>query len=155
MLLEPLQTAGSLRSTVVTRFTATMGPAETLSPSTNFPVFPVIWLPCSADFSTGRGGFLQLLSMPLSPCCPSHPAEASRRVSQLRRSVLSSPLHRGLDLRICRFRGHLWVYFRYGPVTCSHPKDGFVNRFQKFSFFPSCYSSYGASDSYPGGTTSR
>src|SRR5215471_1538804 len=38
-LLESLQTAGPLRSTVVTRFPATMGPAETLSPSTNFPVF--------------------------------------------------------------------------------------------------------------------
>src|SRR2546422_1062882 len=54
----------------------TTGPAESLSPSTDFPVFPVIRLPCSADFSTGRGGFLQLLSMPLSPCCPYHPAES-------------------------------------------------------------------------------
>ena len=41
------------------------------------------------------------------------------------------------------------------PGDLLHPKDGFVNRFQKFSFFPSCYSSFGASDSYPGGTTSR
>ena len=46
------------------------------------------------------GGFLQLLSLPLSPCRPYHPAEASRRVSQLRRSVLSSPDNRRLDLRI-------------------------------------------------------
>jgi hypothetical protein len=42
-----------------------MCPSETLSPSTDFPVAPVIRLPCSADFSSGRGGFLQLLSASL------------------------------------------------------------------------------------------
>jgi hypothetical protein len=31
----------------------------------------------------GRGRFLQLLSMPLSPCCPSCPAGMSHRFSQL------------------------------------------------------------------------
>ncbi len=39
-------------------------------------------LPCSADFSVGRGRLLQLLSASLSPCCPSHPAGANRRVGQ-------------------------------------------------------------------------
>src|ERR1700738_1325985 len=32
-------------------------------------------LPCSSDFSPGRGGLLQLLGMSLSPCCRFHPAE--------------------------------------------------------------------------------
>ena len=32
-------------------------------------------LPCSGDFSPGRGGLLQLLGMSLSPCCRFHPAE--------------------------------------------------------------------------------
>ena len=27
-------------------------------------------LPCSIDFAMGRGRFLQLLGLPLSPCCP-------------------------------------------------------------------------------------
>ncbi len=31
-------------------------------------------LPCSVDFSTGRGRLLQWLGMSLSPCCPYHPA---------------------------------------------------------------------------------
>src|SRR5207249_7992029 len=119
MSLEPLQTAGSLGSTGVTRFLATTGPAESLSPSTDFPVFPVIRLPCSADFSTGRGGFVQLLNMPLSPCCPYHPAEVSRRFSQLRRSMLPSPKERGLGLRIHQFRGHRWV---------GHHGDGSIRR---------------------------
>jgi len=40
-------------------------------------------LPGSADFATGRGGFLQLLDMSWSPCCRSHPAGEIRRASQL------------------------------------------------------------------------
>src|SRR5579863_6388584 len=57
-------------------------PAESLSPSTDFPVSPVIRLPCSADFTTGRGGLLQLLSMTLSPCwsLPT-PPKCLRRIS--------------------------------------------------------------------------
>ena len=39
-------------------------------------------LPCSGDFSPGRGGFLQLLSMSLSPCCRFHPAEVNSRIGQ-------------------------------------------------------------------------
>src|SRR6516164_10347694 len=39
-------------------------------------------LPCSGDFSPGRGGSLQLLSMSLSPCCRFHPAEANSRIGQ-------------------------------------------------------------------------
>jgi hypothetical protein len=51
-----------------------MSPSETLSPSTDFLGAPVIRLPCSADFATGRGGFLQLLSASLPSCCRFHPA---------------------------------------------------------------------------------
>ncbi len=32
-------------------------------------------LPCSGDFSPGRGGLLQLLGMSVPPCCRFHPAE--------------------------------------------------------------------------------
>jgi hypothetical protein len=32
-------------------------------------------LPCSVDFSPGRGGLLQLLGVSLPPCCRFHPAE--------------------------------------------------------------------------------
>ena len=40
-------------------------------------------LPCSNDFSMGRGRLLQLLSVSLSPCCPYHPAGVDRRISQI------------------------------------------------------------------------
>jgi hypothetical protein len=52
------------------RFVATPGLAATVSPSADFPGVPVIRLTCSTDCSMGRGRFLQLLDMPLSPCCP-------------------------------------------------------------------------------------
>jgi len=39
-------------------------------------------LPGSTDFSMGRGRLLQLPSMPLSPCCPYHPAGVIRLNSQ-------------------------------------------------------------------------
>src|SRR6516165_7074117 len=39
-------------------------------------------LPCSGDFSSGRGGLLQLLSMSWSPCCRFHPAEVNSRIGQ-------------------------------------------------------------------------
>src|ERR1700745_821990 len=40
-------------------------------------------LPCSDDFSSGRGGLLQLLGMSLSPCCRFHPAEGRSPIDQL------------------------------------------------------------------------
>src|ERR1700722_18253565 len=40
------------------------------------------------DFAPGRGGFLQLLGMSLSPCCRFHPAE----VKEPPRSVFGSPM---------------------------------------------------------------
>ena len=44
-------------------------------------------LPCSTDYSMGRGRFLQLLDMPLPPCCPYHPAGVTCRIGQ------SAPCH--------------------------------------------------------------
>src|SRR6266567_6122701 len=46
---------------------------------------------CSADFATGRGGFLQLLSMTLSPCCPYQPRRSVSPLQSMRRSILPSP----------------------------------------------------------------
>src|SRR5712672_2997064 len=76
------------------RFIATTDPAATLSSLADFPVSPVIRLPCSDDFAPGRGGLLQLLSMSLSPCCRFHPAEVNIRVGQ------SSAAHAAFALRL-------------------------------------------------------
>jgi len=52
------------------RFPATTSLAAAVSPSVDFPGAPVIRLTSSTDCSAGRGRFLQLLDMSLSPCCP-------------------------------------------------------------------------------------
>src|SRR5271168_2131476 len=90
-LLEPYKQQGLFAPRTLLRFLATTDPAESLSPSTDFPVSPVIRLPCSADFPTGRGGLLQLLSMTLSPCCPYQPRRSVSSHQSLRRSMLPSP----------------------------------------------------------------
>src|SRR5450755_3390290 len=64
-------------------------------------------LPCSADFATGRGGFLQLLSMSLSQCCPYFPAEVFRRFSPCDAPCcLRLTKECRLGLRGADFRGH-------------------------------------------------
>jgi len=59
---------------------------RTLPPPSRLPpISQDRWLydvPCSGDFAPGRGGFLQLLSVSVSPCCRSHPARGRRRCSQ-------------------------------------------------------------------------
>ena len=62
------------------------------------------------------------------------------------------PIAGGSASGIHHFRGHLCVYFHYGPMTRNHPVDGFVDRLQEFSSPPSCYPSYEASDFCLGGT---
>src|SRR5260370_32959350 len=74
---------GSFAPRMLLRFATTMNPSATLSSSANFPGSPVIWLPFCADFSTGRGGLLQFLSMALSSCGRYRPARVSSRISQV------------------------------------------------------------------------
>ena len=145
LLLEPLQTAGLFALRALLRFLATTDLADSLSSSTDFPVLPVILFPCLADFATGRGGFLQLLSMTLSPCCPFQPR---RSVSQLQSFAT---LHAAFSARKVRarlsyakdFPGHERVHLRYGPVTRSQSMNMALSiGFRIFSFLPSCYSSY-------------
>src|SRR5207248_6081917 len=122
----------------------TTDPAASLSPSANFPVLPVIQLPCSADFSTGRGGFLQLLSMSLSPCCPYFPAEVFRRFSPW-----DAPCCLRLKSAGSAFRARIFevtmgsLTLRPGDSLTIH-KMALSIGFRIFSFLPSCYSSYGA-----------
>src|SRR5271163_2221597 len=108
-------------------------------------------LPCSDDFSSGRGGFLQLLGMSLSPCCRFHPAE----VLEPHRSDFGSPCCLrppvgGSAFGATHFRGHFCVHCCYGPVTRRLPTGDVVDRLQSLGFPPPCYPNYGASDSCPG-----
>jgi hypothetical protein len=111
ILLELLQTAGPLCSTDITPLRGYYEPLRDPLVFHRLPGCPVIRLPCSADFATGRGGFLQLLSVSLPSCCRSHPARVARRFSQF------ATIHAAFALRLRarppgkHFRGHLCVYF--------------------------------------------
>ena len=103
----------------------------------------------------GEEGFLQLLGLSLSSCCRYHPAEVGQPCqSAFGRPCCLRPRVAGSAFGI-HCRGHLCVHSRYGPMTRNLPKGDLVDRLQKFGFSPPCYPSYGAPDSYPGGTVSR
>src|SRR5438874_1977309 len=82
VLSEPLQSAGLLRSTDIAPLLRYYESLRHPLAFHRLPGFPVIRLPCSADFATGRGGLLQLLSASLPSCCRYHPARVVRRVGQ-------------------------------------------------------------------------
>ena len=99
----------------------------------------------SADFATGRGGSLQLLSVSLSPCCRSHPAGVVRRVSQsaTAHAAFAFPVA-GSASGAAHFRGHRCVRLRYSLETRHHPADGAVERLQRVGFPSPCAPSYRA-----------
>ena len=63
--------------------------------------------------------------MPLSPCCPYHPAGVSGRLGQpatCHAAFAPKQGDRPPDLSL--FGGHLWVHFRYGTETRSPALGG-------------------------------
>ena len=127
-------------------------------PSRLQPISQCCWLlglPFSSDFSLGRGGLLQLLSVSLSPCCRYHPAGVGQpSMPAFRCPCCLRPTVAGSAPGVSHFRGHLCVHFRYGLVTRCHPSDDIVDRLQNFGFPPPCYPSYGAPGFYPGRSVS-
>src|SRR5262249_19293907 len=87
-LIKTACTARPLGSTGIAPLPRYYGPGRHRLAFGRFPGFCRLYgLPCSTDFSMGRGRFLQLLDMSLPPCCPYHPAEVTRRLGQ------SAPCH--------------------------------------------------------------
>src|ERR1700730_845617 len=81
-------------------------------------------LPCSGDFSPGRGGFLQLLSMSLSPVLSLPP----RQGEQPHRSVFGwsfclRPSDAGSALGDIHFRGHNAFTFVTAPWLLTSPGE--------------------------------
>src|SRR5271167_2232344 len=108
-------------------------------------------LPCSDDFSSGRGGLLQLLGMSLSPCCRFHPAEVLEpHRSDFGSPMLPSPSSCGLGPRGYSLSRPLLRSLSLRPGDSSSPQGDVVDRLQSLGFPPPCYPNYGASDSCPG-----
>ena len=94
-------------------------------------------LPCSGDFSPGRGGLLQLLGVSLPPCCRFHPAEAKvPHRSDFGAPCCLRPTVAGSALGFTHFRGHIRVHCCYGPVARDLPEGDLVDRLQSL-WFPS------------------
>ena len=110
-------------------------------------------LPCSRHFCLGRGRLRQLLGMSLSPCCLYHPAGVTCRDSQIATS------HTAFTRKERARPPDLFIVEATCGFTCvtarqlaHHPKDGFVSQLHPLRFLHERDSSYGASDSCPGGT---
>src|SRR5512135_1762726 len=109
-------------------------------------------LPGSAAFAVGRGGLLQLLDVPLSPCRRSHPAGASRRVSRAAafRAAFALRLRArppGLSLSGPPLRS---LSLRPGDSPAI-PRMTVSMGFRSFGFPPACHPSYGVSALPPAG----
>src|SRR5262245_30283811 len=82
------------------RFLATTSPAATVSPSTDFPGFPVIRLTCSTDFLDGTRTVSPVARHALVTVLPlTTPPEWQAASVSPRLVMLPSPHRRGLGLR--------------------------------------------------------
>src|SRR6266568_6784245 len=120
-LLESLQTAGLLCSTAITPFRCYYGPIRHPLAFHRFPGFASYTASLLPLLSwRDEEGFSSCSTCPCHRAIPTTPPECHVASVSPRHAMLPSPRSRGLGLRIfILFRGHLWVYFRYGPVTHS------------------------------------
>lgn len=113
-------------------------------------------LPGSAAFAAGRGGLLQWLDVPWSPCCRSHPAGGSRRVSRAATVPAAFALRLGARPPGLRTFGATSAFTRVtARGLAGHPEDDRVDGLQDIRFpsgLPSMLRGFGSS---PGGTDSR
>ncbi len=151
-MLETLQMAGPLRSADITPLHRYYGPSR----------HPLVFgrLPGFAGYTAYLAPAISRWDEEgLSSCsaCPCHRAVASTpprwpAVSvSVRLVMLPSPLRGRLGPRGYSLSRPQRVYFCYGPVTRSLPKEDFVDRLRRFCFHHLRYPNYGALTSTPAG----
>ena len=95
-----------------------------------------------------------MLGVSLSSCHRYHPAKVERPCqSDFDLPCCLRPRHEGSAFGTDS-RGHLYVHFRYGPMTRNLPYGGLVGRLHELGLPLPCYPSYRASDYYSGRTDS-
>src|SRR5215467_465856 len=128
ILLEPLQNSrapllhGHYSASPLLR--ARPSPSR-LPPISRFT--PVIRVPAPPISRRGEEGFSSCSVHPCHRAVATAPPECPAASVSWRRSMLPSPYQRGLGLCGKKFRGHLCVHFRYGPMTRS-PSPGWLCR---------------------------
>ncbi len=135
-LIQTSCAARSLRSAGVTPLLRYYGPSRHRLAFSRFPGCAGYTAYLAPPISRwDEDGFSSCSACPCHRAAPNHPAGVTCRVSQ------SAPCHaafartKGLGLRIHFCRGHLWVHFRYGPVTRS-PSQGWLCQLTSPASFP-------------------
>ena len=113
--------ARSLRSTGITPLLGYYGSSRHRLAFSRFPGCPGYTAYLAPPISRwGEDGLSSCLVCPCHRAVPNHPAGVKRRFSQsstLHDAFAHTPRARPPDHIF--FRGHLWVHFRYGPMTRS------------------------------------
>ena len=146
MLTKTSCAARFLRSTGVTPLPHYYEPSRHPLAFHRFPGFRQLYgFPAPPISRRDEEGFSSCLAGPGHRAVPSTPPE-----DRALQSVCARPccLHRwkeGSASGVLAFRGHLWVHFCYGPVTCS-PSQGWLCRLASSASFPphGCNPSCGA-----------
>ncbi len=90
--------------------------------------------------------------MPLSPCCPYHPAEGTYLISQSAvRSAAFAHLERARPSELFSVEATYGFTFVTARQLAHHPKDGLVSQLRQFRFLHQGDSSYGALTFAPAG----
>ena len=98
-----------------------------------------------------------MLGVSLSSCCRFNPASVNRRISQFAtfHAAFASTEESSANWGFRFSRPNLRSLSLRPDDLLTILKDGFVDRHQKFNFFPLCYPSYKASDYYLDGSISH
>src|ERR1035437_9008258 len=118
VLLEPLQTAGPLCSTGITRLHRYCGP---IRHPLAFGPFPGVagykaYLP-PAISRRGEEGFSSCLACPCHRAAAFTPPKWCSRINQISAAHAAFAHRTGAQPSDKEFRGHIRVHLRYGPVT--------------------------------------
>src|SRR5215471_16472273 len=156
MLSEELRTAGSLRSTGVTPLHRYCEPLRHPLVVSRFPgAAGYTAYPASALSGRDEEGFSSCSMGPGPRAVANHPAGATRRVNRFATSHAAFALTvAGSASGATHFRGHLAFTFVTARELALIPGMRLSRGFRAFGFPPACPPSYGASDSYPGRSTS-
>src|SRR5215470_5128020 len=156
VLSEELRTAGPLRSTDVTPLPRYYGPLRhplvvgRLPGVTGYTAYPA-----SALSGRDEEGFSSCSMCPGRRAVANHPAGATRRVDRLAASRAAFALTvAGSASGATHFRGHLTFTVVTARQLALIPGMRLSRGFRAFGYPPACPPSYGASDSYPGRSTS-
>ena len=153
VLLEPLQTAGPLRSTGITPLLRYYGP---LRHPLAFRRLPGVAGYTASLLRRFRGGTRRVSPVAqrvlVTVLSLSPRRSVSPRQPDCDDPCCLRPMIEGSASGAYHFRGHLCVHFRYGPMTRSPSFRMALSMGFRIRFPSSCYPSYRASGSYPGGT---